>query len=94
MGEGTVALGGRKRSGDHLRPAVVQRTHEVGVEPSRVAIEQRLDITRRQDGPAAVPGIGRLPGVMSEIEIGRNKRGRRSYSFDDVAVVRRLAGVS
>ncbi|PMC75555.1 GuaB3 family IMP dehydrogenase-related protein [Brachybacterium sp. UMB0905] len=24
---------------------------------------------------------------MSEIEIGRNKRGRRSYSFDDVAVV-------
>lgn len=25
--------------------------------------------------------------VMSEIEIGRNKRGRRSYSLDDVAVV-------
>ena len=24
---------------------------------------------------------------MSEIEIGRNKRGRRSYSLDDVAVV-------
>ena len=24
---------------------------------------------------------------MNEIEIGRNKRGRRSYSFDDVAVV-------
>ncbi|PZU42401.1 MAG: GuaB3 family IMP dehydrogenase-related protein, partial [Arsenicicoccus sp.] len=24
---------------------------------------------------------------MSEIEIGRGKRGRRAYSFDDVAVV-------
>src|SRR5699024_3666844 len=46
-----------------------------------------------RDAPAgaaragAVGADGRLPGVMSEIEIGRNKRGRRSYSLDDVAVV-------
>ena len=31
-------------------------------------------------------GTGSLTGV-SEIEIGRGKRGRRAYSFDDVAVV-------
>ncbi len=31
---------------------------------------------------------------MSEIEIGRNKRGRRSYSFDDVAVVPPAAPVT
>src|SRR5699024_7694790 len=38
-------------------------------------------------GGAAVGADGRLADVMSEIEIGRNKRGRRSYSLDDVAVV-------
>jgi len=30
---------------------------------------------------------GRLEGVSNEIEIGRGKRGRRAYSFDDIAVV-------
>ncbi len=29
----------------------------------------------------------RLDGVSNEIEIGRGKRGRRAYSFDDVAIV-------
>ena len=33
-----------------------------------------------------MPGPGSLARV-SEIEIGRGKRGRRAYSFDDVAVV-------
>lgn len=35
---------------------------------------------------AAARATGSLTGV-SEIEIGRGKRGRRAYSFDDVAVV-------
>ncbi len=30
---------------------------------------------------------GTLVGVSNEIEIGRGKRGRRAYSFDDIAVV-------
>ncbi len=30
---------------------------------------------------------GSLLGVSNEIEIGRGKRGRRAYSFDDIAVV-------
>ena len=32
-------------------------------------------------------GAGSLGAVSNEIEIGRGKRGRRAYSFDDVAVV-------
>ncbi len=30
---------------------------------------------------------GNLEGVSNEIEIGRGKRGRRAYTFDDIAVV-------
>src|SRR3954452_18505517 len=37
-------------------------------------------------GPAAVP-IDRLARVSMDFEIGRAKRGRRVYAFDDVAVV-------
>lgn len=36
---------------------------------------------------AIYPVAGNLIVVSSEIEIGRGKRGRRAYSFDDVAVV-------
>jgi IMP dehydrogenase len=32
------------------------------------------------------PGVDTLP-AMTEIEIGRAKRGRRAYSFDDIAIV-------
>ena len=38
-------------------------------------------------GRPALQGAGSLWGVSNEIEIGRGKRGRRAYSFDDVAVV-------
>lgn len=40
------------------------------------------------DAPSGVDDrAGSLGAVSNEIEIGRGKRGRRAYSFDDVAVV-------
>ena len=38
-------------------------------------------------GPSTPRGGRYACGVSNEIEIGRGKRGRRAYSFDDVAVV-------
>src|SRR5690242_17343572 len=41
-------------------------------------------------GPSSVSGLGavrRYPPCMTDIEIGRAKRGRRAYSFDDIAIV-------
>ncbi len=43
-------------------------------------------VGRARREPPTSPGV-RLGAVTNEIEIGRGKRGRRAYSFDDVAVV-------
>ncbi len=41
----------------------------------------------RLPGSIVLDVPGRLGNVSNEVEIGRGKRGRRAYSFDDVAVV-------
>src|SRR5699024_811755 len=54
--------------------------------PERSALSSRL-IPSRSSGAAPRAARRYTPVVTSAIEVGRNKRGRRSYGFDDVAVV-------
>src|SRR3954447_18131923 len=64
----------------------VHRWHENGGRSTPFSAEERRILYPRgcESGDTA---CGRSPAGVSEIEIGRSKRGRRAYSFDDIAIV-------